>query len=272
MSTRNQKKALSTIIVVLVLSVPASVVSETNTADRLQHLAFASLAPADTTDSNTAPSTLEGRVEAGLNATSGNSETFTSRLAFQSLYKSSQYRTRVESAYYYGTIEEEDAVNNFMALAINDWLFLDSPWSAFVKGRYDYDEFNFWKHRVSLHGGAGYRVADEESLLWLLRAGAGLTKEYETEDDELKPEALFGYDLLWKITEGQELKMEQTIYPDLGDLGEYRLSSSGSWTAKIAGETSISLGAGFTHEYQSEVDEGYDHYDLKYYAMMTADF
>ncbi|MFO8056604.1 MAG: DUF481 domain-containing protein [bacterium] len=215
---------------------------------------------------------MKARLEAGLNASKGNSESFTARAAFNSLYKTPKVRNSAEAAYYYGTIEEEDAVNNFTAVMTNDWLFPDSPWSMFVKGRYDYNEFNFWKHRVSLHGGAGHRVVDREDLLWMLRGGAGLSKEYESEDEDLKWEALLGWNLWWRITDGQELKLEQTAYPDLGNLWEYRLETSGSWTAAIKGDTPLSMGAGFTHQYYSEVDEGYDHYDLKYYAMIAVDF
>lgn len=217
-------------------------------------------------------SSWKARLEAGLNGTDGNSESFTSRLAVNTLRKTPKLHTRAEMAYYYGRIEDEDAVNNLMAMVINDWLLPDSPWSAFVKGRYDYDEFNFWKHRLSLHGGVAYRIVDQASLSFLFRGGAGLTKEYESEDEDLKPEALFGWDLWWLITDRQELKLEQTVYPNLGDMGEYRLDTSGSWTAGLGSDSNMSMGAGFTHEYQSEVDPGYEHYDLKYYAMITIDF
>src|SRR5699024_718144 len=124
--------------------------------------------------------------------------------------------------YFFNSSDGETTQNQFSAELEHDWLNPDSPWFYFASGRYEYDEFQNWKSRISAYGGVGYTFIKTKELEVLGRAGFGATKNLGGNHD-LIPEAMLGASVVkWHITPNQTLALSNTIYPALSHLGRFR--------------------------------------------------
>jgi hypothetical protein len=105
-----------------------------------------------------------------------------------------------------------------------------------------------------------------------LLAGAGALKEFGSDDDEVRPEGLLGLEGEWQIAEKNTLVFASTFFPDLNELGEYRWVSSAGWSYLLDEKNKLSLTAGVQYEYDSVVDPGDEHYDLRAFVGLQLDF
>ncbi len=218
------------------------------------------------------PNDWKFHLDLGGTGSFGNTDTQAFRIAITGLRENEEERTALDTAYFWGATNGDLTTNKATAGILQDWFIPESRWSYFASLRYDFDEFQSWEHRLSAHGGVGYHLVDKETFDWMLRAGAGVTKEWHCEVDELSPEALLGTDLNWQIDERQSFIVATTLYPDLGDLGEYRWITDAKWSMLMAEQSNLSLSAGLHNEYQSAVDPGIKHNDLYVFAGLTLDF
>jgi putative salt-induced outer membrane protein YdiY len=210
--------------------------------------------------------------ELGLAGAFGNTDTQSFHVGVTSKRESEKTRTGLDARYFYGASDGDRTENRFTAGIKHDWLVPDSQWFYFAQGRYDYDEFQNWEHRLSAHGGVGYDLITEEDMTLSLRAGLGVTKEFGSEDEDFRPEALFGADFTWQISERQAFEASSTIYPDLEEMGEFRLVNTAGWSLLLDEETAMSLSAGLQHEYQSDVDGDTKENDFRLFAGLQFDF
>jgi len=212
------------------------------------------------------------RIEAGFTGSEGNSENNSLRAAFLADTENETDRWLFDAKYYYATSNGDTTDNTFTTGLRKDWLLPDSPWFIFAQGRYDYDQFEAWRHRASGNGGLGYEIFNEEDLALNALFGGGVTKEFSGER-ELRPEALLGLELLrWKTFSGHVMTGSTVLYPDLGDLGEYRWINALAYTIKIDQDNGLSLKFGVDHEYQSEVAPSNKNHDVKYYGALVYEF
>ncbi len=200
---------------------------------------------------------------AGISGARGNSDTTDARIGIVATRKTDRTALKLDAAYYYGSANAASNKNKLTAGLLHDWLRPGSPWLYFAKARWDLDQFQSWDCRISGHGGAGYRLVEREGLSAKLRLGAGASKEWGSDDDGLRPEALLGGEVAWRISERQKLGAGTTLYPDLSDAGELRALSTVNWDIALERADGLQLRLGLEHEYQSIVDAGNDHSDLR---------
>ena len=98
-----------------------------------------------------------------------------------------------------------------------------------------------------------------------------MTREFGTDDDEFRPEALIGLDFLWEINEGQTFAAGTEVFPSLNDLGEIRAVSYANYDILLSEENNLTLRLGVEHEYDSNTDDA-DENDLKYFITILATF
>ena len=154
---------------------------------------------------------------------------------------------------------------------LEEFLFKDSKWEAFIKGTYQYDEFQTWEQRAGLYAGPAYRLFEGEPLALKLRAGAGAS--YEFADSQWTPELLLGDDLVWKIDERSKLTQGLDFFPDLENLGEYRFIVRIDYEIALSPKGDLKGTAGVRDEYDSYVEPtGDSSNDLKIYAGLKVDF
>lgn len=205
-------------------------------------------------------------------ATTGNSETMNFTGLFNASRETERLNTVIDAGYFFAESDNESSENKFTAGLRNDWQNPDSDWFFFATGRYDYDDFQSWDQRVSGHVGVGYKLIKPDPLKLNLLAGIGAVKEWGSENDDVRPEGLFGVEGAWQIAEKHELTFSSTIYPDLDDVGEFRMLNTLAWTLLLDEQNGLSLSAGLRHEYQSVVDPDRDRNDLRLYAGLQLDF
>jgi len=212
------------------------------------------------------------QLEIGFNASSGNSENADARLRFASKKENDEHRWAFDAAYYLAYDEGDKTDNEFTAGLLKDWLIPESRWFWWARGRYDYDEFESWDQRLSAGVGPGYHLVQEENLTIDLRAGMGLAREFGSDEDNIKPEAQLGAEAEWTIDDRQSLVGETWLFPDLGDLGEYRWTAALAWQLKLDWKRGLALKFGLENEYESEVDPDADNNDLKLYGALVFEF
>lgn len=206
----------------------------------------------------------------GVSGAQGNTRKNDVLAALDLAYEDDHKRWAFGAAYRFGSADGETTENDAFAQLRRDWLFPDSPWFLYGLARFDYDQFESWTYRVSGSPGIGYQFVKSEE--WDVRGlvGPSVTKEFQ--EDDFFVEALVGLEALWKISKDHSVSFSNTIYPALNDLGEFRNLTSLVWKWKLMEDPALSLLAGVTNEYQSKVDSGFKHDDVKYSTSLGIDF
>ncbi|MEM0983496.1 MAG: DUF481 domain-containing protein [Planctomycetota bacterium] len=214
------------------------------------------------------------RLEASLNYAEGNSENLSFRFAGRAKRTSERSELTLNAQYFYATADGEETDDSLFVTALYDYSFAKYPrLLTFVEFRYDYDEFESFLHRTALSGGLGYKIIDREKLSLIGRGGITMTREFGSSRNEIIPEALAGFDLDWQLTERQELNISHRTFFDLLEGGEFRSLTIAGWTLALdeLGD-GFNLNVGIQHEYQSEVDPGFDRNDIQLFAGVGWDF
>lgn len=212
------------------------------------------------------------RAEFAFSLNDGNTESSNLRLEYKAIREAEIDKLTFDAAYYRQTDQGSTSENRLRAEGNYDRDIPETRWLWFVNGRYEWDQFESWDHRVGLSGGVGYRAIDREDIELILRAGVGFTREFGSDRNELIPEGLFGYDFRWDLDDRQGLESTFRYYPDLSDLGEFRTVTTLGWHYALDIKDGLELTAGLLHEYQSEVDAGIEQSDLRLYAGVGFDF
>ncbi len=202
----------------------------------------------------------------GVNGASGNNENFSARASIDGERFTSKYETTLKLSYTYGTSDGTKNTSRGVASINNDWL-TDSKWRYFAQGKYEYDEFQQWDHRLSGAVGIGYELyKDEETTLLIGRLGIGGYYEIgNNADEEFIPEGLIGLDLRHKWTENTTLTASTTYYPSFDDFGEFRWNSNAGIEVVMDKESGMTLNAGIEHRHDSLSGPGQRPNDIEYY-------
>ncbi len=178
-------------------------------------------------------------------------------------------RRSFNSKYYYSSNNGTANANEFLAEYGHDFLFPDSKWFLFGKGRYDYDEFEAWDHRVSGSGGIGYDFLRNETWEVLGRFGAGATHTWRGLN-ETRSEGTVGLDITWNLSDTDNVLLTNNYFHDLGNTSDFRLLTSLTWNVALAYVKGLGIQLGIDNEYDTRriTDEN----NLKYYANVTYDF
>ena len=102
-------------------------------------------------------------VNLGLNGKRGNSVSTNLTAGFNFNYADEFKRWRFNGRYFFNESDDGDHDNNARVDLRRDWLIPESTWFAFSSLRYQFDQFESWKHRTTLSLGPGYHLVDTES-------------------------------------------------------------------------------------------------------------
>lgn len=214
----------------------------------------------------------KSHLDFGTTATRGNTHTTNLYVAFTTKRETDTDRDIVDLSYSYATNKGVATESRFTAGIHHDWLFQDSPWSIFAEGRYDFDDFASYDHRVRGAAGVGYDAFKTEDMRLTLRAGAGALKEFGSNNDKVRPEGLLGVEYAWTISERQSLNAAFTYYPNFDNITEYRAVATLDWRLKIDQMDGLSVKVGIKDEYNSLIDPGKYHNDLQIITALGLDF
>ncbi len=209
-----------------------------------------------------------------LTGASGNSETFSARAAISGERYNEKTETDVGISYIYGTADGNKDTSRGVAFIDNDWLIADSKWRYFANGKYEYDEFQAWDHRLSAAAGVAYEIyEDEDTTLLLGRAGIGAYYEIgDQADEKLVPEGVIGLELRHKLSDNSKLKATTTYYPSFDEIGEFRWDTGAELEVVMDAESGMTLNTGFEHRHDSQPGSGRKSNDIIYYMGLGWNF
>jgi len=214
------------------------------------------------------------RVELGVNGSDGNSENFNLRAGAEFERVTDRHETLVGLLYSYATSDGDSTKNRLEAQGKSDFLLgPSSPWSVFVQGKFEYDEFQRWKYRTQTFGGLGYAFVKEEWRLVRGRVGSGVQHEFGKDArNEFIPEGLLGLDVEWKATERTSLFAMAEYYPSFEHAGDYRALARAGLEVLVDPALRMSLRLGVEDRYNSQPGAGKARNDVEYFITLSFAF
>ncbi len=211
-------------------------------------------------------------VDLSLDTSSGGTNEQVSRLASNVGRERPDTKTEFDVSYYRKVSDDELTDHKITVGYLHDWLDPESSWFWFVLARYDHDEFESWKQRANAQAGLAYHLIESDDQTLDIRLGLGARREWGSENDNAKAEGLIGADFRWKITDRQTCAFAPYFFPVVGDLDDYRARITGEWNFLFSKDMRLSFLVGTLYAYQSMVDPGKAHGDLRVYLGLRYGF
>jgi len=208
----------------------------------------------------------------GFSGSAGESTNYSLNAQVRLNKKNEQERIKWDNKYFFAANGGDTSQNEFSSQLNVDWLKPSSNWFYFMQAGYEFDDFEPWRHRVSLYGGPGYTFVDESELEVVGRVGGGANYEFGSVN-ETTPEGLVSTETIrWHITENQNVSGSVTYFPTFESLDEYRLTANAEWQVKIDRARGLSLKFGVENEYESIKQGDTEKNDVKYYGALGYEF
>ena len=195
----------------------------------------------------------------------------------------SNSETKIDAFYILNTNNEETTQNWFQASVDHYWDIpnTDSEWAIFGLVVFDWQQDVSWEQRINGNLGLQYQFVNAtrdpgtdwfEKMKLRARLGPGFRKEFAGENDQWSLEALVGG--TWDITflKGVTLKGNAQFYPDLEDLGEFRVTANTNFMVALESLEGVSVGLGLRFQFQSQVAEDEEDFLLVISGQVAYDF
>ncbi|MHC4855463.1 MAG: DUF481 domain-containing protein [Planctomycetota bacterium] len=205
-------------------------------------------------------------IDLSLTSESGNTDERSFRMGGKLGREYSNIKFTSDLTYYNKESDGEITDDKLTIGLVRDKYPEDSDWFFFMMGRYDYDQFESWRHRAAVHTGPGYKLIQRSDLNMDLRAGPGLKKEWGSETTDPELEGVAGTNIEWKPTKKQTFNFSTFFYTVLDDFDNHRTRTIFDWDYLLSDEIDLSLVLGISHEYQAIVDPGKDKNDTRIYT------
>jgi hypothetical protein len=134
----------------------------------------------------------------GLSGQEGNSKTLDIIVGLDADAENEKRRWAFDARYNYSTADSDTTNNNAMVALGRDWLFSESRWFTFARGRFDYDDFRTWEFRLQGDAGVGYEFIKWETFTLRGRTGPSVVQEWN--ENQFRAEWLAGPELVWNLT------------------------------------------------------------------------
>ncbi len=209
------------------------------------------------------PKIWESSLEFGLNGSTGNSELFNMRFGAHAKRCVPHDTLTLDLTYSRGSRSGVLAEHRALFDVRNEWHFQDSPWTPFVKGSLEYDEFRAFDVRVVANGGLGYQIIKNDATSLIARLGSGFSQEIGGPDDSVVPEGLAGMEYEHKLSERQKISAATEYFPDIGDISDFRATNKAAWELLVDPVWNTNLKLAANHRYDS-TPHGLKKNDLDY--------
>jgi len=170
-----------------------------------------------------------------------------------------------------GTTNQNQAILN----ARDEILFPDSRWSLFTATQVEYDQFRQYDFRAGQYAGVAYRWVRTDTTLFTTRVGAGAVREMSlgaaVPPDRWVPEALLGMDFNYRFSTRQAWLSSVDVYPNLSQIGQYRVRARAGYEIVIAPEHGLVLRLGMQDRYDTLPGQSRRN-DLNYFATLLFRF
>lgn len=194
----------------------------------------------------------ESSFELGMDGSKGDSDTLTLRGGANVKRKVDWSNLRMDIAYVRGSNFSQEIKHNANLDVSHDWLFKDSPWTAFGKMWLVYNEFTDYHTRLTLNTGAGYLFIDNKQVKLKGQLGAGASRRFRGLDRQWVPEGVMGMEYDHQLNERQKIHAEVNYLPAWNDFNEYRVRTEASWEVLLDKKTNMNLKFRITDLYEGD--------------------
>jgi len=205
-----------------------------------------------------------GGVEFGVNGDDGNVQILKIRGAADLKFETPANLFLAYGLYVFTHYEEEVIEQKALVYLRDEVPFVDQ-FAYFAQGQLEYDEFRPVLFRLAAHNGISFTALRDGMMMFKVRAGLGTAREFYSANKEWVPEAQFGADFEYRITERTTLTAVADYYPDLYDFSHYRIRGRISLDFLIDPELNLVLRIGAMERYDSQTSPGYRKSDLDYF-------
>jgi putative salt-induced outer membrane protein YdiY len=192
------------------------------------------------------------QIELGASGQSYVQNTTNFRFAFNTVRDTKDNLTKIDFSYVWGQTDGTNSKNEVSTGIRNDFN-LNEKWYIFALGRYDYNQFGDWNHRLSARTGPGYWFFKEDKFKLNGEIGFGAYKQFNSPNEDITPEMSIGGALEWKITKNQKFTGSTAILPEFRYLGRYRIVSAAEYSVALSDVENLLFKVGLTNEYTSFV-------------------
>lgn len=213
------------------------------------------------------PKLWTGTAEAGITGADGNSQNVKLRAALNPRYSNGPHFLKIDLLYLYASAESLLVQNRFLGQSRYERQLKDTPWSWFVSGEVEVDEFKAFDLRVAGHTGLAYTWIKDDATLFKTRFGAGGSREIGGPSNEFKPELILGMDYERKLTDRLKFAANLDVFPNVTDFSDYRAEGRLALDLLIDPTYNLSLRMGLLDRYDS-TPEGRRANDIEYFATL----
>lgn len=210
-------------------------------------------------------------VKAGVSGAEGNSQNLNFRLSFHADYEDENDRWLYDMVYRAAKSDGSTTENQFYAALTKDWLLPGEDYFYFATGQWDWDQFEDWDSRLSGFLGGGYQLLDDETWNIRGRAGVGGNQTFggSVNSDEFTPEALFGVEADYVISDKQNITFSNYIFPSLEEfIDDFRNVTTLEYNIAIDQDKGMDLSLGMANEYDSAAPATSKKNDFTYYITL----
>jgi putative salt-induced outer membrane protein YdiY len=197
----------------------------------------------ETAEDTPAPDYWSGSFAVGAQLQRGNTDTTDVHTDIKATRKAEREELTFRFYSSYGETEGETDKNEVFG-QVKLKLLKTDRFYLFGTTDMEYDEMEQLDLRAQGFGGLGYKLIARERTTLLAEAGAGLTGEFfdaEGDEENLEASAILNAELTQKLFEQVVFYQGITLYPSLGDVGEFRVRSESSLRSPLGGGWAIKL-------------------------------
>jgi hypothetical protein len=212
-------------------------------------------------------------VEAGVNGATGNTKLLNLRGGWNGQWRTDGNDLLSDLLYLYAWQTGATTAQQAFLNTRDDARFPDPAWFMFGANQLEYDELRGYRFRVGSYSGLGYVVADDDTVLFKLRGGAGRVWEMGSRGlpDRWVTEAMFGYDFQYRLSERSAFMSALDYFPRVDDFGQFRVRFRAAYQYVLDPDTGTVLRFGVVERYDSDPGFGL-HNDLTYYTTIGLRF
>lgn len=198
------------------------------------------------------PKLWTGSFDLGLNGSEGNTRLFNLRFNTQIKRATPFNELNLKANYIKTNTNAIETANRLFFDGRDEWLAQESPWTIYVHGTTEYDEFQSWDVRISGDAGLGYRLIKTDLTTLTGRVGPGASREFGGLSNDWTPELVFNAQFEHQLSTRQKISLQTDYFPDPSQWSEFRLNNQASWAFVIDQDRNLSLKLSIVDRYASQ--------------------
>jgi putative salt-induced outer membrane protein YdiY len=212
-----------------------------------------------------------GAVDLGLSGSDGNSQVLTLWTGADLKYDGPE--DYFIANVFYGLAQQDGVLseNHVLATARNEYPFAEALfWYSQVQ--FEYDDFRAIDQRLAVHSGVSTIGFRDDKLQIRLRAGLGASREIGQAEQRWLPEAQFGFDYEYKLSDRTKFVASADYYPDVEEFANYRIRGRAFFDILIDPSLGLALRIGALDRYDARPGKGVKKNDLDYFLTLVLRF